>query len=466
MQDSAAPTVTIKFEKLAEQTVDHITRLSGFIRARSYMAIIDTLDLDANPRSAKVSKVTEAIIESITNSADLFPLKTKGVLLGATEYDRLDRGRFRVTFEQRQIEGILDGGHNTLAIGLRILELAGVPELSRRRVRLWADFRELWDASSVELGALRRATSGEETEDDRLDFLIPVELIVPTDPTNAVDVDYFQSAILEICEARNNNAELTEGAKGNKAGYYNDLRTFLPRQIADRIEWVPGDPRPVKITDLLALAWLPLGVLDPMPTDPGEKPIITPIPQNLYRNKGEAIQKFNDLMSLPAVTHDRNGEAVLYNDRVRSALKVAATLPDLYDRIYRDFPTVYNKLDGKYGKISEVSRMNRPSSKRIAKFAGGEVTHLSPEGYIWPLVHGLAALMRQDANGRVEWSRDPNAFLDANFESIVRAYKDVMQAMDFDPQKIGKAPLAYSTVRNAFLLAGASRAATAPAVGA
>lgn len=459
MNDTAnlVPTVTIKFEQIAEQTVEGITRISGFVPARHFIPVIDNLDLDANPRSAKVSKVTAAIIESIENTPDLFPLKTKGVLLGATEYKRLDRGRVQVTFEQRSIEGILDGGHNTLAIALRILDIAGAPEAKRKRVKLWSDLRELWGDFATEVQQLRAGASfGDSIKyDERLEFLIPVELVVPADPNDAVDVSLFQSSILEICEARNNNAELTEGAKGNKAGFFNDLRDFLPEKVRERIEWVPGTVRPVKITDLVALAWLPLSVLNPIPTDPGERPIAPPIPQNLYRSKGEAIAKFNELMGLRAVTHERGGEAVLYNDRVRSALQVAATLPELYDRIYRDFPAIYNKLDGKYGRIAAVSKMNTSPRAKVAKFTAEPVSHESPEGFIWPLVHGLQALIRQDDTGKVDWATDPNLFLDRHFESIVLAYKDVMQAMDFEPQKIGKATLAYSTVRNAFILAGA-----------
>lgn len=452
-----APQVTIKFDQIAEQTVEGITSITGFVRARDFILIINALDLDANPRSAKVGRVTAAIRDSLENSSSLFQYKSKGVLLGATEYERLDRGRVRVTFEQLSIEGILDGGHNTLAIGLRILEIAGIPDSRLRRVKLWPDLRELWDASAADVDALRRgqAMGADGIKDDRLDFYVKVELIVPENPDDEADVSRFQSSILEICEARNNNAELTEGAKGNKAGYFNDLRNFLPEDIRDRVEWVPGTVKPVKITDLIALAWLPLGMLDPIPTDPNERPIVPPIPQNLYRNKGEAIEKFNDLMGLQAVTHERAGEAVLYNDRVRSALKVAATLPGLYDRIYRDFPTVYNKLDGKYGRITAVAKMNTSSRAKVAKFTAEPVSHESPEGFIWPLVHGLQVLIRQGLDGNVHWATDPNAFLDQHFESIVLAYKDVMQAMDFEPQKIGKATLAYSTVRNAFILAGA-----------
>ena len=56
--------------------------------------------------------------------AGAFPFKTKGILLASSRYENLDRDRVRIHFDSRNIEGILDGGHNTLAIGLLILKRA------------------------------------------------------------------------------------------------------------------------------------------------------------------------------------------------------------------------------------------------------------------------------------------------------------------------------------------------------
>ena len=78
---------------------------------------IDILDLEANPRSSATGPVTAAIQESIENDPETFPFKTKGILLASSQYERLDRGRIKITPDNLQIEGILDGGHNTLAIG-------------------------------------------------------------------------------------------------------------------------------------------------------------------------------------------------------------------------------------------------------------------------------------------------------------------------------------------------------------
>jgi len=449
--DIAAKSATIKFEQQFEQTIEGITRVSGFVRARHFMPLIDVLDLDANPRSSKVGRVTTAIMESIANTPDEFPFKSKGVLLGATDYERLDRGRIRTTFRDAHVEGILDGGHNTLAIGLHLLKLAGVPDVQLRKAKNWFTFRELWDSETVRLKELRGRATAFDSRDDDLNFLIPVELIVPSDPDDQVQIDQFQSSILEICEARNNNAELVVGAKSNKAGFYDDLRKYLPEGIAARIEWKPNEPgTSVKVQDLIAMAWLPLSLLNPMPVDEGERPVVPPIPQNLYRNKGECMQKFHDLMSMDAVTHDRAGNADLYNPNVRSALKLAAQLPELFDLIYAEFPNAYNANEGRYGRITAVNKMNVPGRSKTARFSGAEVQANSPDGYLYPLLWGLTALMRRDEDGRVEWTVDPAEFLKDHLAEIAQKFKLIMQVLDYDPVKIGKAPAAYEVVKDAY----------------
>jgi len=451
--NSAQPTsITIKFDERAEQTFGDITKISGFVRGRHIIPIIDSLDLEANPRSARVGRVTNAIIESIVTTPKEFPFKTKGILLGATEYELLDRGRVKATFRERDKEGILDGGHNTLAIGIHILRLAGVPETKIKKARDWVTFRTLWAASEEDVKQFRgslAAFGASEPDEDELAFRIPVELIVPSDPDDEVVVGEFQSSILEICAARNNNAELPMVAKSNQAGFYEDLKSLLPSTTASRIEWKPGEGGAVKVADLIALTWIPLSLLDPMPTDPGEKPVVAPIPQNLYRSKGECLAKYDDLMRLDAVTVEHEGTAELRNPRVLSALKVAAKLPEVWDLIEERFPVLYNQAGGSYGRIVAVKKLNASASPKHSKFEGRVIPTASPDGFLWPLIYGVRALMRQQPDGTIAWITDPVAFLQHHQSEIVGAYMAVMQAFGWDPQNVGKAPLAYQHVTSA-----------------
>lgn len=454
MTTTINPTViTIKFEELARQTVGGITRISGFVRARHFIQIIDSLDLEANPRSSRVGRVTNAIIDSIQTTPQEFPFKTKGVLLGATKYETLDRGRVRAVFQERDKEGILDGGHNTLAIGLHILRLAGVPDAKIKKAKDWVSFRALWGAAEPDVKQFRGELSAfgtQEPDDDELNFLVPVELIVPRDPEDMVVVDQFQSSILEICAARNNNAELVVSAKSNQAGLYEDLKKLLPHEISQRIEWKVGEGGTVKVADLIAMTWIPLSLLDPMPTDEGEKPVVAPIPQNLYRNKGECLTKFDELMRLDAVTAEHNGRAELRSPRVRSALEVAARMPEVFDLVEELFPDAYNKADGKYGRISAVKKMNLSGTPKRTKFGGLPVNTASPDGFLYPVVYGVRELMVQREDGTIGWITDPVAFIRRNIVAIAESYKAVMQALNWDPMPVGKAPLAYQVVSTAY----------------
>lgn len=117
-------TIIIKFEAPAEQTVGDLTKIVGLVQARFFVSIIDSLNLEANPRASKTGAVTDAIQETISKKPELFPFMSKGVLLASSCYKRLERSRIKIDPVNPKIEGILDGGHNTLAIGLYILEQA------------------------------------------------------------------------------------------------------------------------------------------------------------------------------------------------------------------------------------------------------------------------------------------------------------------------------------------------------
>ncbi|MFC0681771.1 hypothetical protein ACFFGH_28400 [Lysobacter korlensis] len=453
MNDTVTEPIIIKFDQPAEQTVDGITRISGFVKAKHFLPLIDNLDLEANPRSSKVGPVTDAIRYSIQNTPDDFPFKTKGVLLGSSEYERLDRGRVRVTFDNTELEGILDGGHNTLAIGLHVLELALGSDARLKKVKLWAQFRELWNESREQIRAFRaEAGTAEDADGGALDFLIPVELIVPEDAGDPLVVDDFRASLLDICAARNNNVQLRAEAKANQHGYFDDLKSLLPKAIADKVEWKTNDGGFIKAADVISLAWVPLALLDPMPVDEDGRKVDAPVPQNIYRNKGDCVARFERLMSSKEVTSANTGgfKKELKSTRVHSALKIAAQMPELYDRVYADFPKAYNALGGKYGRIVAVAKMNTSSKSKHARFTGAKVDYNSPEGFIIPLVYGLTGLLEHRADGTIDWQTDPFEFLAEHLQDVVKQFTILMAPFQYDPQKVGKGQESYALALSAF----------------
>jgi hypothetical protein len=437
--------IILKFEDVAEQVNGPVKRLVGFVLAKNMLRVFDAADLDANPRSAKAGAVTQAIIESIETDPSIFPFKTKGILIGSSSFSTLQRHRYELRFVDPHLEGVLDGGHNMLAIGTHILSRVIDDPRVIKRIKLWEDFKTAWLANRAAIDAIR----------DQLVFLIPVEVLVPTDVNDDEIVEAFKSSLLEICAARNNNAELTLETKANQRGYYDEIKKVLPADIASRIEWKTNmGGSDIKVRDIIALSWIPLSKL-PLP-----KGIKTPLPQHIYSSKGECIRLFDDLMSHAEVSKPTNGPIhELHNMAVYSAIKVLGDLPELYDWIYAEFPHAYNRAGGDFGRLGIVrffEPVKKPDknhkylrSQPETHFTERPVKYSYPDGLIMPLVWGLRALMNV-TDGKVAWSLNPRAFLKQNFDAIARSYRLVLEMSRFDPQKIGKNDNSYAFAESEF----------------
>ena len=153
--------IIMRLDFLSDQTVGHVKKYVGLTKAKHLVSVIDNLNLGANPRSSKTGPVTDAIQDSVEHDSLLFPFKTKGILLACSQYALLERGRIRIIPSNPMIEGILDGGHNTLAIGLYILGRAlNYSGMSLPRgAKTWDQFKSLWteyrDSVDLYLDALK-----------------------------------------------------------------------------------------------------------------------------------------------------------------------------------------------------------------------------------------------------------------------------------------------------------------------
>ena len=434
----------IRFETVDRQAEGPVTRLIGFVRARNLLPLLDAADLEANPRTAKVSQITNDIRDSIETTPELFPFKTKGILVASANCRELERRRFHMTFENPTIEGILDGGHNTLAIGLHILSVASVEPKELKKVKAWPDFKEAWVANHDKVKALKAAAGS--GEGGPLDFLVPVEVLIPSDPEDDLRLEAFTSSLFEICAARNNNRQLADEAKANKKGLYDYLRTTVPVDIAKRVEWKPNDGGDVKIRDIVALAWIPLA-LAPLPTGVSKPRVV-----DIYSGKGKCSSSFDALLEHPDVsTQTGDGTFELHNRTIGKALAVAGVMPSLYDLIYREFPGAYNDGGGRFGRLSSVKMASDMKTKPVSTFTKAPVQYSYPEGFIMPLVYGLSALMTTDGDGNVGWLvSDPAKFVRETLPSVVRRYRAIIEAFAGDPQKIGKNDGAYAIAKDAF----------------
>lgn len=441
MNVTTAPYKTlIRLEQPTEQADAPIRRVTGFVPAKNMLSLFDDATLDANPRSAKVNSVVGDIIESVHEAPKIFQFKTKGILLGTSTFAELDRNRFDLKFDDPAYEGLLDGGHNMLALGLYLLRHV-MDERDWKKIKLWEDMKQAWHAHRDAVYEMR----------DQFAFKVPVELLLPTNPEDDEIVGEFRLALIDICAARNNNAQLTTEAKANQKGFYEELRKRLPKAVEDRVEWKTNewssdDSRPIKPRDLVALCWIPLTVLNeagllPKQTENKSPLNFTVLPQNIYRNKGELSLLFDKLMEHREVSKQTNGpQYEMHNTSVGSAFDITGALPALYDKIFVEMGPAYNANNGKFGKIKEVRVPKRGCA--YSPFLHRESDFGVPDGYIIPVLYGLKALL-EVKGGLLRWKTDPVSFLDRHMKVLIGAFKMPMEMAGFDPQKIAKSENSY-----------------------
>jgi hypothetical protein len=437
----------IRFDQAASQADGVLKRIVGFVQAKNMLSLFDDATLDANPRSAKANSVTADIIASVREAPELFQFKTKGILLGTSDYVELERNRYELRFNNPAYEGLLDGGHNMLALGTHMLSRVMDPK-DLKRVKLWEDFKQAWGDHRDAVRDLR----------DEFHFKVPVELLVPTDLNDDEVVQEFTMALMDICAARNNNAQLTTEAKANQRGFYEEIRKRMPKELAERVEWKSNEwegdsTRPIKVRDLIALAWIPLTVLRDEGLLPSVSEFGTPLnfsvlPQNIYRNKGELSKLFDRLMEHSEVSKPTNGPMhELHNTSIGSAFDILSRLPSLYDKVFIELGEAYNaETRGNFGRIKAVkfSQESYDKGKRYpSPFFARAGKYGTPDGFVLPVVYGLKALIRV-VNGKLIWIQDPEEFLNRHIKTLAGAFRMPMEMAGFDPQKVAKNETSYS----------------------
>lgn len=437
-----ATEVIVRIQDAARQKY-RLQKITGNIALASLIDLIQALNLDANPRLAKTGPVTQGIQESLTQDSETFQFMTKGILLAASDVEELERNRFRLRIEDPQLEGILDGGHNTLAAGRQILEDVLNAEMDvdsveavLKSIKTWEDLKGAWDTYRVQLVKHRDAVTK---------ALMPVEVIFPGEEVDAYE--FFQEQVLVINAARNNNAELTVETKSNKRGFYDEIRANLDSALVEEVEWKTNDGGRIKVRDLVALALVPLSVLPfkSMRT-------VATNPTILFSSKGQCIQIYNDLLNEDGVVAEVKGNIIeVVDPTVKSALTLMKDMPRLFDLIYEKMPASYNAAGGKFGKIDHVA-MASDGKKCRTRYYRRPVQYTYGEGYIYPLVYALSSLIKND-DGVLSWRTDPDKFITERLDEILKSFYSMIQGQNHDPAKVGKAGGAYNLAHGLFAAA-------------
>jgi hypothetical protein len=408
-----------------------ISKIVSGICPGNFVKLIRFADNKVNPRAASKGKITDSIVETLEGNPELYWFKTKGLLLATESCEILERNRIRISFSNPEFEGIMDGGHNALAVATFLLDkLFGV------NPKNWEECKNFWEDHFDEI---------QEKYNERCEefgFTIPVEIIFPNGEDGS-DLEFFDT-ISEICSARNNNVQLKETAKGNKVGLYDYLKDSISPSFP--IVWKTGEVGKIQSQDVISLAVIPLLFLKEKGMLPDNKKSVNKI--SIYSGKGKCVEFFNEVLQHKNVSDFSKGSFIIQDERIKSSLALIEDILYFFDLLYVSFPDLYHRAaPGKFGRISAVD--NNKKSKAPFGTIADPVDYLYPQGYIFPLVAGLDKLMHYDeSSGQVSWKINPRR-LDLNLLNLSQ-YVELIKMVNFDPQKVGKGIAFYNQAEAIF----------------
>lgn len=407
-----------------------IDKYVSSISPGDFIKLLNAADNKVNPRIAKDGRITDSIEETLDKNPGLFWLKTKGILLATLSCKLLERNRLEIIFSEPDFEGIMDGGHNALAIASFIAS-----KLFDVHFKTWSACKLYWNEN---IDAILEAY---ETRKDEFDFSIPIEIITPNGE-NGSDAEFYD-CISEICSARNNNVQLRESAKGNKEGKYDLMKEILDQDFD--VIWKTGDSGNIKADDVISIASLPLLFLQENGLLPNVSKQLSKI--SIYSQKSRCVDYFNELMEDPAISKMTNGKYVVGDTYIRSSMELIGDSLRFFDQLFLRFPDLYHRaMPGKFGRINTVEM----KESRVPFHSTDELCgYRYPAAYFYPLFTGITSLMEIDKRNKVvRWRINPT---EIDFNDLdCKQYISMLKMVAFEPQKVGKSEAFYLEAENVF----------------
>ncbi len=409
-----------------------INRISSSVSPYHFIRLVGIADNKINPRSAKENGITSDIRETLETSPNLFWLMSKGILLATENCTILDRGRIRLTVNGER-EGIMDGGHNALAISQYLVSKL-YPK--NKLFKTWEDCKNFWAENEKDIIKKFNELGG----NDYFKFSIPVEIVFPSEEDGGMD-EYYQN-ISPICTARNTNVQLKQATQDNQVGIYDVIKNSIT--CSKEVIWKSGQAGSIKAEDVVSLVVIPLLFLQEKGLLPENRSIKTFNAVSVYSQKGKCVDFYGDVLKHPSISEKKEDKYELNSSLVRSALELADDVIKAYDKLYLEFPDIYNGNPGKFGRISSVKWDGKKKYAVPFHTNNQESDYSYPSAFFIPLFCGIKQLMEVDEQEQiVRWKVNPASDV-FNFRHLdCKKYVEMIKFLDYNPLKVGKASMMY-----------------------
>ncbi|MBR0181900.1 MAG: hypothetical protein IJQ05_01310 [Bacteroidaceae bacterium] len=420
-----------KFENQKSLEGKKISKIVSSISPLDFIRLLKNADNKVNPRTATVNPVVRSIEETLTVSPELYFFKTKGLLISTQSCETLERNRVKLSFNDSQTEGVMDGGHNAFAIGRFIYKKL----YGECKFKEWKELKAFWDNEENYADLEKRYREYPNPEEFK--FSIPIEIITPSDNSEESLTDFYDN-IADICSARNSNVQLTDAAKSNQRGCYDYLKDIMPSNF--QVIWKNGEAGLTKVEDVTALACIPLIKLVSLNyfLDRGTE-VGTLSKVSVYSQKNKCVKFFGSVMMNKDISRTEKGKYILQNTTVKSALDLLVDIMRFCDRMYYYFPQLYNYNNGSFGRIKGVLQKPKTTYSGPFNSFAKQSDYKYAYGFFYPIICGLTELMELE-DGILRWKLNPLYidFDDDKIKGVFTQYMNLVRLLDYNPNKVGK----------------------------
>lgn len=226
----------------------------------------------------------------------------------------------------------------------------------------------------------------------------------------------------DLAAARNTSTQVQDKSIANLRDYFDLIKEVIStEEFEDRVYFMENDDGDIDVGDILAIL-------------------------NLFN-----IDAYHGMESFPTVSFSSRKKCIdnyinLY-EKVQASpenpyVKMKPVMVDifkLYDFLESKMFDYYRAKNpaGKYGAVSGVVTPKDPRKMPKTKFYCKEISHGSPNGFLFPVLGALRALL-VEKDGKYEWTHNPFDILEKVGPDLVCTTVERSRTLGNDPVKVGK----------------------------
>ena len=226
----------------------------------------------------------------------------------------------------------------------------------------------------------------------------------------------------DLAAARNTSTQVQDKSIANLRDYFDLIKDVIStEEFKDRVYFMENDDGDIDVGDILAI--LNLFNID---AHPG----MDSFPTVSFSSRKKCIDNYISLYEK------------LQDSPENPYVKMKPIMIDifkLYDHLESKMFDYYRAKNpaGKYGAVSGVITPKDNKKMPKTKFYCDEISHGSPNGFLFPVLGALRALVKED-NGRYTWTHNPFEILDKVGPDLVCTTVERSRTLGNDPVKVGK----------------------------